>query len=1107
MNNERKPFHQVVAEKLIEQLKQGTAPWQLPWEPGEAGANMPFNLSTGKRYQGINALQLMSEGHDDQRWMTYKQALALDAQVRKGEKGTQIQYWKFTEEQNRNDADGRPVINARGEPIKDTVTLERPRVFLATVFNAEQIDGLPPQTPRKQQEWKAIERAEDILSASGAQILTSRENQAYYRASTDTIHLPDRSLFPSADNYYATALHELGHWTGHPSRLNRDILHPFGSEGYAREELRAEIASMILGDELGIGHDPEQHSAYVGSWIKALQDDPLEIFRAAADAEKIQSYVLGLTQVVVQSATAAQTGIERPTEVDMNTTVQLDGNGAVDERAVAWTLERLAEGTIGTAIADASSMQVERILDVLVEMTPIIKQNPFWQRHELPQDPTALWKKVIAATDQLEQRQGEIIVVAALEALRDDAIFEDDRVKVMEIYDKAVDDALGITLPHDWNGQVRVKGNVNDEVAGKLVVASAIAKGVMPQFWSVYAEHEDRTTAWLADFDHEHLAEALAQRLVVIDAKATLNEFEKAAKLARINEERVRRDSDSTLEDVSAAKELRKNAEFAATANDEDLQRRIELQERERTGVAMGDSKRIEAGKQYIAVPFKEKDEAKALGAKWDRQHESWYVPHGIDGTLFSKWPRIETAADSGTTQPASLMSHPAEQLKQADERQYLAVPYSERAVARSAGAKWDAAAKSWFAGPDADQSRIAQWKPDNVTLAQGPAMTPVQEFREALESIGCVISGDHPIMDGVKHRITVNGEKFSKNAGSGFYVGHLDGHPAGYMKNNKTGVELTWKSKGYTLSAEEKAVIAADAAAKLQQREAELITRQQQAANRVMKQMDDLVPVGDPTPYMLAKGIVSQAGAMTDKDGKTTYLPVFDVDGKQWSMQYIQEDGTKRFARNSHKEGCFHVVGGFDELASAPAIVISEGYATAATLKQSLGFATVSAFDSGNLPAVAQALHLKFPEKPVVIAGDDDRHLEITQGTNPGRSKAEEAAALVGGKALLPIFATGENSYPASLDPVTPGMYRVHQTTGEAMNNEQLAALGRMKQFTDFNDLATKSALGLDGVHRQTKAILDALVEVHKSEKIRQRQQELINGHGTKRERTLTAA
>ena len=175
--------------------------------------------------------------------------------------------------------------------MKDDVRLERPRVFFATVFNAEQIDGLPPLQPRKEQEWNVLERVEHILQASGALIQHGPQNRAFYRPGSDSIHLPEKGQFPSADTYYATALHELGHWTGHPSRLARDLAHPFGSEAYAKEELRAEIASMIMGDELGIGHDPGQHAAYVGTWIKVLKDDPLEVFRAAADAEKIHAYV------------------------------------------------------------------------------------------------------------------------------------------------------------------------------------------------------------------------------------------------------------------------------------------------------------------------------------------------------------------------------------------------------------------------------------------------------------------------------------------------------------------------------------------------------------------------------------------------------------------------------------------------------------------------------------------------------------------------------------------------------------------------------------------------------------------------------------------------
>src|SRR5271166_3468051 len=121
-------------------------------------------------------------------------------------------------------------------------------------------------------------------------------DRAFYRPSTDSIHLPLKEQFPSAGDYYSTLLHELGHWTGHATRLNRNLSDPFGSIGYAREELRAEIASMIIGSELGIGYDPGQHAAYAASWIQILEDQPFEIFRAAADGEKIHTYLQSLQQ-------------------------------------------------------------------------------------------------------------------------------------------------------------------------------------------------------------------------------------------------------------------------------------------------------------------------------------------------------------------------------------------------------------------------------------------------------------------------------------------------------------------------------------------------------------------------------------------------------------------------------------------------------------------------------------------------------------------------------------------------------------------------------------------------------------------------------------------
>jgi putative DNA primase/helicase len=1272
-SEQQKPFHVTVAEKLIGQLEQGTAPWQKPWEPG---ADLPMNPVSGKRYRGINALQLMSEGRSDPRWLTYRQAQGMDAQVRGGEKGTTIQYWKFTEERPL-EVDGKPVLDARGKPVTQTIKLERPRVFLATVFNAEQIDGLPRLAARMEHAWDPVERAERILQASGAAIQHGERDAAYYRPRTDTIHLPDRSQFPEAAAYYAVSLHELAHWTGHGKRLDRDLAHPFGSEGYAREELRAEVCSMILGNEIGIGHDPMRHAAYVGSWIKALRDDPLEIFRAVADAEKMCEYVLGLEQKQVQelfpeqvslsqeaahpeafvdtdaslrnwysgaavpgdwqgvvnnqgtfwyigndggersfSALAAGTYTDAQAEAarmqalavdirqlldqsgistgdarglqgeSLETTMREHGmttigsvtgstpttfretaedrlwslfgleparpgednahlnlarlaqaftseaqqllgittqetkmegkdldvrsqedtqvanfamrgfddvveTGALTDRGEAkeladsrgaerqqrvesWTLNHLVQGTLERALDKATLGQLNRVQQTLVAMEPIDHTNTFWDRHQLPQDVETLREKIADANRAVAVRQLDAHVSMARLTLLTRQAFGRGTAPEVTAFDREAEAALGFTLPGSWTGAVRVEATVTEVVNGRPTIVAVEASGRAAEAWGVYAGCGDGGFRCLANCPSEQEAEGLAARLARIDAHSTLNAYEKAAKFARIHEMQVRRDPHSTDEDIMAAKEIRKGAETNMTMHDADLQRRVEQAERGQDLQTAGQNT-AHAAPTLIAVPFKEKNEAKALGAKWDRQQQSWYVPAGADPAPFAKW------LDSGAPVDGDDVSRSALAPKAEESRVYLAVPYSERIEARAAGAVWDKVAGSWYAGPQGDMTALAKWRPEKLPAQQDPAMMPREEFADFLKSLGCVLSGEHPIMDGKSHRISVEGEKYSANSGSGFYVGHLDGHPAGYAKNNKTGHEENWKAKGYVLNEEDKARLVAEAAAKLQQREAELKRRQEQAAQRVATQMTKLVPAASPTPYMVAKGLDPQPGAFADREGKKTYLPAIDADGKQWTMQYVREDGSKRFAKDSRKEGCFHIVGlGLDDLAKAPVIVVAEGYATAATLRQTLGHATVSAFDSGNLAPVAQALHRKYPDKPIVVACDDDRHLELTHGVNPGRTKGDEAARLVGGVALLPIFAPGENAYPAGIEAVTPKLFREHQRTGAALSDEQLTALQRMKQFTDFNDLARRSELGHDGIDRQVRLVVHGVVTCH---------------------------
>lgn len=295
-------YARLVADSIIESLESGTAPWMKPWAAADLTSQLPYNPTTSKHYNGINMVNLLTKNmnrqFNDPRWLTYKQADAIGAQVRKGEKGTQIQHWQFKDLVDKLDENGRKVFGEDGKPVKIEVERERPLSVYHTVFNASQIDNMPKldlSEITSKRLFSPIDAAENILRNSGADIVMQHNGKsAHYNPGTDRINLPEREQFKSESLFYATALHELGHWTGHESRLNRDLSNPFGSEGYAKEELRAEIASFMMCSELGLDFDPGHHVAYVGSWIKNLQEQPKEIFRAASDSTKILNFVMEL---------------------------------------------------------------------------------------------------------------------------------------------------------------------------------------------------------------------------------------------------------------------------------------------------------------------------------------------------------------------------------------------------------------------------------------------------------------------------------------------------------------------------------------------------------------------------------------------------------------------------------------------------------------------------------------------------------------------------------------------------------------------------------------------------------------------------------------------
>jgi len=291
MNNERQDVYTRITDKIIADLEQGVRTWMKPWNAGNtAGRIMRPLRFNGIAYSGINILMLWAEsvakGFSSPTWMTFRQAAELDAHVRKGEKGSLVVFANAitrTEENDEGEQEERSIPYMKGY----------------TVFNVEQIDGLPETYYTKPEitttPVERIAHAEAFFTATKADT-RYRGDRAYYSADGDYIQMPVIDAFRDAESFYATLAHESAHWTKHPARLARDFgRKTWGDEGYAREELVAELASAFLCADLGLTPEVrEDHAAYIGSWLKVLQNDKRAIFSAASHAQKAVDFLHGL---------------------------------------------------------------------------------------------------------------------------------------------------------------------------------------------------------------------------------------------------------------------------------------------------------------------------------------------------------------------------------------------------------------------------------------------------------------------------------------------------------------------------------------------------------------------------------------------------------------------------------------------------------------------------------------------------------------------------------------------------------------------------------------------------------------------------------------------
>ncbi|TAM87643.1 DUF1738 domain-containing protein [bacterium] len=285
-------------------IEAGAAPWQVPWS---VPMTWPYNPTTGMRYRGGNAMWLavmgMARGHGDPRWMTFNQAKEQGWSVRKGERGTLVEYWQRTTGQDRFrqreiDGDGKLIrsnVKSYGE-VDDHSSAPTGRLTVRcfVVFNGKQIEGIP-ELVAPPLLWDPLDRAEQLVSAIGVPIYHDA-GAAFYVPAKDEIHLPPREAFSDRQAYYATLFHEaVGHASGHPIRLNRFQLDKsLAGKERAMEEMTAEFTALFASMEVGLPFRASDHVGYLAHWREQHGEDKHAIFRAASAAQKAMDYALEL---------------------------------------------------------------------------------------------------------------------------------------------------------------------------------------------------------------------------------------------------------------------------------------------------------------------------------------------------------------------------------------------------------------------------------------------------------------------------------------------------------------------------------------------------------------------------------------------------------------------------------------------------------------------------------------------------------------------------------------------------------------------------------------------------------------------------------------------
>lgn len=960
--NGKSRFDEEFIASLTEAVKSNNAPWQRAWKTGELIP--PYNAMKGNIYAGRNALSLavqaLKRGYTDPRWATFKQIQEMGGMVRAGEQSTGILFFG--------------QVTREDEKTGEEKTYPVARSY--RVFNIEQTN-LPKLT---REELRAVEPdltafAELLEHHSPVFVHGEPAYNQYY----DRISMPDKAEFVDDASYYTTVLHEMGHWTGHKSRLDRlpeEIL--FGSPEYAHEELVAELASYMLSLEYGLPFEPNQSEAYLRSWAEGTEEEIGAALRRG-----------------FEDALTAKNYLDAPIR---DRTIEID-------RAV------------GITVIPAKEM-LRLTIPTKPERDEAKEKGARWNKSE------KCWQ--IPANSYL----GDFIQWLPANSVGAHELTLAD-FRAHATVSQTITDNTGRNDPLTWTvkfgNETYFKAAATAEEAVERAHQSAVASALYANTPRGREEHIARTG---------NMSPRFPPRAVLYEYQDLLAQYPDAAPLAAsIPIQSGKAPRTTPVQDglsVAAAMDIldgksaapvveMKIAETAPTAKATEATPATKVAE---VTSATKATEATPATKTTEAAPT-----AKAAGVtpatKTAETAQKTSAPT-------AKGP----ATERKSTMPASAVQRPTQERSTSEhfrtifagdyseeqviddmmerERMYLAVSKDERREAKSRGAKWDAENQCWYTDNLKMHPELARYqrRPADF-MAQGGKT--LDDFREALRSLGMVTErwSETP---NVWHRLPVEGRGPHDKAGSYIIYHNADGTIGAFARNQASGEELRWSDRsGKESRIPQEVQRAADLNSAISRRvnEAARDYVAQLRAEDALKAYKTLEDVRGDEPYFSRKQMAYTHGLKRLDDG-TLVVPLIngqrvgdfaDVPrSEKWfglvSMQTIAPDGSKMLMKQAQKSGAYFPIGTDVARLMPTHLILAEGVATAEAAYQIMSkgarnarVLAVAGIDAGNLTHVADTLQKMYPEAEKILAVDNDIATERKIGKNPGRAAAAAVA------------------------------------------------------------------------------------------------------------------